>query len=189
MVSSLACRSSPTSSASMLNEHALDTEQPEEDHTMSTSAIAEARDYAISMHGSQMYGVHPYSHHLDAVAQALAPYGLEAQVVGYLHDVVEDTPATIGEVRFRFGDAVAACVALLTDEPGESRNERKAKTYAKLAEVTGPEELALVVKVADRLANVRACVADAKHDLLGVYRGEHEAFRAAAFRAGRCDDL
>ncbi|QOF80168.1 HD domain-containing protein [Variovorax sp. 38R] len=156
---------------------------------MNTSNLSAARAYALSMHGAQMYGTHPYSHHLDAVTRVLLPYGQEAQVIGYLHDVVEDTDATVDEVRLRFGDLVAACVALLTDEPGANRKERKSKTYAKLAKVTGAEELALVVKVADRLSNVRACVADANRDLWSVYRGEHEVFKAAAFRAGLCDEL
>lgn len=156
---------------------------------MEPSKLSAARTYALSMHGAQMYGPHPYSYHLDAVAATLAPYGLTAQVIGYLHDVVEDTGATIAEVSSRFGDEVAACVALLTDEPGANRKERKSKTYAKLAKVAGPEELALIVKVADRLSNVRACVADANRDLWNLYRSEHAVFKASAFRAGLCDEL
>lgn len=70
-----------------------------------------ARVYALEMHGDQMYGMHPYSHYLDAVATTLAPYGSEAQVIGYLHDVVEDTDATLADVAARFGDRVAACVS------------------------------------------------------------------------------
>lgn len=148
---------------------------------MNPSQLSAARAYALDMHGAQMYGAHPYAHLLDAVARVLLPYGQEAQVIGYLHDVVEDTDATVDEVRLRFGDLVAVCVALLTDEPGANRKERKSKTYAKLAKVTGAEELALVVKVADRLSNVRACVADAHRELWSVYRGEHEVFRALHF--------
>lgn len=136
-----------------------------------------------------MYGLRPYAYHLDAVAHLLAPFGEEAQVIGYLHDVVEDTPATIALVRSRFGATVAACVALLTDEAGANRKERKAKTYAKLAKVTGKEELALLVKTADRLANVRECVADANAELWRMYHGEHEIFRSSAYRAGLCDGL
>ncbi len=83
---------------------------------------------------------------------------------------------------------MAACVDLLTDQPGANRKERKAKTYAKLAEVTGPTELALLVKVADRLANVRACVEDRKVSLWELYRSEQAAFRQAAYRLGLCDD-
>ncbi|MDO3377186.1 HD domain-containing protein [Geoalkalibacter halelectricus] len=148
-----------------------------------------ARAFALAAHGNQRYGEHPYAVHLDAVAELLVPFGEDAVTVGFLHDVVEDAAITLDEVRAEFGDAVACCVALLTDEPGEDRKERKAKTYAKLAQV-GPElELALTVKAADRLANVRACIADGKADLLEVYRCEHSAFRGAAYRPGRCDRL
>ena len=103
--------------------------------------------------------------------------------------MVEDTAATVADVRSRFGDLVASCVALLTDAPGANRKERKARTYAALAEVKGDEELALLVKAADRLANVRACVADGQRALWYTYHGEHPTFRAAAFRAGQCDAL
>lgn len=156
---------------------------------MTSAAVAAARSYAVDMHGTQMYGDHPYAHHLDAVASILAPYGCEAQVIGYLHDVVEDTDATVADVQARFGDHVAACVALLSDEPGANRKERKSKTYAKLAQVTGPQELALVVKAADRLANVKACVADQNDRLWTLYRSEHAVFRASAFRADLCNEL
>ncbi len=156
---------------------------------MNSSELSAARTYALVMHGAQMYGMQPYSHHLDAVAATLAPYGVQAQIIGYLHDVVEDTGATVADVQSRFGGDVAACVSLLTDEPGESRKERKSKTYAKLAKVMGPEELALIVKTADRLSNVRACVADAHDDLFSLYRSEHAVFKASAFRAGLCDEL
>ncbi len=47
-----------------------------------------ARDFAIAAHGEQRYGDHPYVFHLDAVAALLAPYGVDAQTIGYLHDVV-----------------------------------------------------------------------------------------------------
>jgi (p)ppGpp synthase/HD superfamily hydrolase len=151
--------------------------------------LAAARAYALNKHGSQMYGKHPYSYHLDAVVATLAPYGPEAQIIGYLHDVVEDTDATVAEVGSRFGVEIAACVALLTDEPGANRKARKAKTYAKLAKATGRVELALVVKTADRLSNVRACVKDANRELWNVYHDEHAVFKVSAFRPGLCDDL
>lgn len=148
-----------------------------------------ARAFAVNAHGSQQYGERPYVYHLDAVASLLNPFGETAVVLGYLHDVVEDTPVTLEQVQAEFGELVASCVALLTDETGVNRRERKARTYAKLAEVSGVLEIALTVKVADRLANVKACVADGKTGLLNMYRSEHGAFRRAAFRVGNCDTL
>ena len=131
----------------------------------------------------------PYSFHLDAFVGLLSPYGSEAQIIGYLHDVVEDTAVTESDIRQHFGPRIAECVRLLTDAPGVSRAERKARTYARLATVVGPSELALVVKVADRLANVRACVIDDRSGLHEVYRREHPAFRQAAYREGLCEPL
>ncbi|HSC79311.1 MAG TPA: HD domain-containing protein [Chitinolyticbacter sp.] len=148
-----------------------------------------ARAFALHAHGDQKYGDRPYSFHLDMVAGNLAPYGEQAQVVGYLHDVVEDTSVTKEKIEDEFGSLVAECVGLLTDEPGANRKERKAKTYEKLSRVSGPAELALIVKVADRLANVKACVADGKRSQWEVYLSEQPTFKAAAYREGLCDPL
>lgn len=148
-----------------------------------------ARSFAIQAHAAQKYGEHPYVFHLDQVAAIAAPYGEDAVAIAYLHDTVEDTDVTLAEIERRFGPKVAACVDLLTDAPGPDRKTRKAKTYARMADVSGPNETALVVKAADRLANVRACVHDRKKSQWQVYQGEHAAFRAAAYRAGLCDPL
>jgi len=149
----------------------------------------EAREYAIRAHGTQMYGDHPYSIHLDAVATFAKPYGDIATTIAYLHDVVEDTYISEQDIRKKFGALVAECVSILSDSPGATRKERKAKTYKKMRSVSGDVELALTVKVCDRLANVLACKADGKTSLLNVYRAEHKTFRGSAFRAGRCDEL
>lgn len=151
--------------------------------------VADARAFAIAAHGDQAYGAYPYVHHLDAVAAILAPYGTTAQVIGYLHDTIEDTAVTRDEVEARFGAHVAECVAILTDEPGPNRKTRKQLTYAKMARVDAAHALALVAKVADRLANVRACIASGNTGLLAMYRDEHAMFRPAVFRAGLCDAL
>ncbi|WP_313951877.1 HD domain-containing protein [Accumulibacter sp.] len=151
--------------------------------------LDEARKFALAAHGKQRYGSRPYSVHLDAVVRLLYPYGIDAQVIGYLHDVVEDTEVSDDDIRNCFGQLVADCVALLTDSPGASRAERKAATYARLASVTGAVELALVVKAADRLANVRTCAFDDQRGLMQVYRSEHPTFRRAAYREGLCEPL
>jgi hypothetical protein len=148
-----------------------------------------ARAFAIAAHADQKYGGRPYSFHLDAVAELAAPYGEDAVVIAYLHDTAEDTPVTLAEIESKFGAKIAACVALLTDEPGANRKERKSKTYAKLAAVEGPNETALLVKAADRLANVRACVQDRKKDLWLLYQSEHAAFKSSAYRPGQCEPL
>ncbi len=151
--------------------------------------VTRARAFAIRAHGDQRYGTYSYSYHLDAVAEILEPFGQAAKVVGYLHDVVEDTSTPLNEIREQFGDLVARCVALVTDSPGSNRAERKLATNAKLLKVDGDERLALIVKAADRLANVRMSALSANDEKLNMYRNEHPAFRAAAYRMGLCDGL
>ncbi|MCA9707733.1 MAG: bifunctional (p)ppGpp synthetase/guanosine-3',5'-bis(diphosphate) 3'-pyrophosphohydrolase [Myxococcales bacterium] len=158
--------------------------------------VAEARAFAVRAHGDQRYGEHPYVLHLDEVHDVLREHGrpplpTTRLVVAYLHDVVEDTDVTLAQIETRFGAVVAGCVDLLTDAPGRNRKERKAATYARLGGVAVADPLhhALVVKAADRLANVRRCVLDRNDRLLHVYRGEHPTFRTAAFRDGLADRM
>jgi (p)ppGpp synthase/HD superfamily hydrolase len=153
------------------------------------SQVQRARAFAMRAHAEQRYGDQPYSVHLDAVAELLEPYGPLAQTIGYLHDVVEDTSVPLEEIKREFGDHVARCVELVTDAPGAGRAERKAATNAKLAAVTGEEQVALIVKAADRLANVRASALDGNDARLAMYRAEHPAFREAVYRPQLCDPL
>jgi (p)ppGpp synthase/HD superfamily hydrolase len=136
-----------------------------------------------------MYGFKPYVAHLDAVAEIVSPFGEAARIVAYLHDVVEDTPVQIEQVTEAFGALTAECFRLLTDEPGATRKERKARTYAKLAAISGPTERALIVKAADRLANVRACVDDGMQRMWEMYKAEHPVFRSSAYRKGLCEPI
>jgi (p)ppGpp synthase/HD superfamily hydrolase len=146
-----------------------------------------AREYAIKHHADQMYGIHPYIVHLDAVADLVRVYGDIAVVIAYLHDIVEDTGVTVADIKYEFGCFVSECVAILTDESGADRNERKSKAYQKMSQVTGEHELALIVKVADRLANVTACINDGDEDRLNMYRSEQEVFERSVYRDGLCD--
>lgn len=135
-----------------------------------------------------MYGRHPYAHHLDAVAELARPYGDDAEAVAYLHDVKEDVAGmTLAHLREPFGEEATEAVDLLSDPPGATRKDRKAKAYARLASTSN--RLALIVKPCDRLANMRACIADGNERLLEVYRSEHAAFRDAAYRPGLCDEI
>lgn len=151
--------------------------------------IEKAKEFAIKWHGDQKYGDQPYLFHLNQVASLLRSYGETAQVIAYLHDVVEDTGASLDELQREFGQLVASCVSILTDEPGATRQERKAKTYQKMAQVQGELELALIVKAADRLANMKSCIENNHQRLLDTYRREYPAFHAGAYRPRMCDDI
>lgn len=143
-----------------------------------------ARDFAIFAHGNQRYGEKPYVVHLDCVADLLAPYGETAQIIGYLHDVLEDTKITAEQLRTQFGSFIAECVKILSDEPGENRKERKNRTYKKMSLVSTEYELALLVKAADRLANMKASIDSNSQHHLNIYKQEHPEFKAAVFREG-----
>ncbi|CAK8718709.1 MAG: bifunctional (p)ppGpp synthetase/guanosine-3',5'-bis(diphosphate) 3'-pyrophosphohydrolase [Candidatus Electrothrix sp. AX5] len=151
--------------------------------------ITKAREFACKYHGEQKYGEYPYVVHLDAVAEIVQQYGETAVVIAYLHDVVEDTEISFRDVKKEFGSFVADCVAVLTDESGKDRKERKEKTYSKMALICGKTEIALLVKAADRLANMRACLANKKERLLKIYKAEYPVFKEAVCRPGRCEEI
>lgn len=153
--------------------------------------VERARQFAIDAHGDQQYGEKPYIYHLERVVAHLRAFGDEAVAAGYLHDVIEDTVVDIDTVRDEFGETVARSVNLVTDEDGANRKERKTKTYAKMAAVKpgSPEELGLIVKAADRLANFEECILNNDVSLLRMYEKEHEQFRAAVYRKNLCDDI
>jgi len=151
--------------------------------------LEKARQFAIDNHGSQRYGSKPYAFHLDWVVLLLESYGEEAQVIGYLHDVVEDTDVTVEQVEQLFNDKIAQAVSILTDQPGATRKERKDKTYHRMAQVTGELEIALIVKTADRLANVLATLENKRLDKFNMYKNEHVQFKSAVYRPGLCEDL
>ncbi|WP_150138875.1 HD domain-containing protein [Candidatus Enterovibrio escicola] len=151
--------------------------------------IEKARKFALQAHEGQRYGSKPYSVHLEAVSKLTVPYGENAQIIAYLHDVVEDTSVTLDDVAHRFGQHISDCVAIVTDEPGSDRAERKIKTNLKMSQVEPVLYEALIVKTADRFANMRACVLGKRDDLLAIYLSEYSDFKQGAFRQGLCDEL
>lgn len=133
-----------------------------------------AREYAVKAHREQQYGTRPYHFHLDAVVEVLRRFGhcdRETVAAGYLHDVLEDTDATRDALAREFGDGVAAVVDACTDGDGANRKERKERPYRLIPRTPG----ALLVKLADRIANVEASVAS-NWSLLKMYRKEHREF-------------
>lgn len=94
----------------------------------------------------------------------------EFVIAGILHDVVEDTPVTVAEVRQIFGEKVARLVVKASEQDklddAEKRKkdketpwrERKEKTIAHLNDEPDPDYL--LVSAADKLDNIRAIRAD-----------------------------
>lgn len=140
-------------------------------------------------HKFQRYGCFPFYAHVADVARIVSPYGDEAIIVALLHDIVEDTSITIDEIKEEFGDFISRCVEFVTDPDGENRKVRKAKAYEIYKSIPEYYNIALIVKVADRLSNVRACIKNNCNDLLSMYCKEHENFRKSAYRKDLCDEL
>lgn len=150
--------------------------------------INAAREFAVRAHAGHLYGLEPYVVHLDAVASILAGFGRDAVIIGYLHDVIEDAGVKKEEICAAFGEFVSECVLILSDEKG-SRKERKERANKKLSMVGEEYHLALIVKAADRLANVSACVNGRDTKKLSMYAREQTEFKRAVFRAGLCDEI
>jgi (p)ppGpp synthase/HD superfamily hydrolase len=111
----------------------------------------------------------PYFEHVVGVAMILDRLGFEEDVIedvivaALLHDVVEDTEATLDDVRENFGDSVASLVAhcseVKLDPAGQKRpwEDRKRDHLAALAEA--PTEARAIV-LADKLHNLVSMVCD-----------------------------
>ena len=131
--------------------------------------------FAEGAHGNQMYGKYPYKYHLKQVVEIAEGLGLNEsqQAACALHDVIEDTAIGYKELLLEFGYEVADAVYRVSDELGRTREERKAKTYPKIAE----SENALLVKLCDRIANINASKGDVRN--LARYQYEDIKFREA----------
>lgn len=165
--------------------------------------ISQARDFAVLAHGEQRYGESPYVVHLDAVAKIVADNetdpdcydAIQRAIIALLHDGVEDTDITVEMLERAFGAHVARQVDLVSDKPGPNRKTRKAASIDVLNHLGPSDYDALIVKAADRLANVRSAVAGRDSPkspagrLLKMYSNEHETFWEAARRIGLVDPI
>ncbi len=123
--------------------------------------VARAAWYAQHAHTGQTRDNQPdgtpYASHVEGVAAILREHGVTDAVVlaaAYLHDVVEKTAVTSHQVRWAFGPAVAALVAELT-LPHDAAMTGDQKHAALMAEATRLSDAARLIKLADRLDNVR----------------------------------
>ena len=93
--------------------------------------------------------------HAQAVADILRDAGHDqrAQVVGLLHDVVEDTPRSIQDVRDGFGETIAAMVQALTEDDS-IRNYAQRKAALR-AQVIGAGTTVMDIALADKIASLQ----------------------------------
>lgn len=121
--------------------------------------LADATAFCILAHAGQTRKnktKEPYSFHPLRVMMWLRRYGVRDQDVlaaALLHDVVEDTPHTLEEIRRKFGKRVASIVAEVTTDKGLTKLEQKQAQVEKAASLS-PE--AAAVKIADRVDNLES---------------------------------
>jgi guanosine-3',5'-bis(diphosphate) 3'-pyrophosphohydrolase len=130
--------------------------------------------------------------HARAVADVLLKAGSDerTQVIGLLHDVVEDTPRTLDDIRDEFGDAVATMVGALTEDAAiRHYAQRKRALRGSIAAAGSP---AVDVAIADKVATLRHArltaspVTDRK---LRHYRATLQLALAAGLATGLCRQL
>jgi (p)ppGpp synthase/HD superfamily hydrolase len=93
--------------------------------------------------------------HAQAVADILRDAGHDqrVQLVGLLHDVVEDTPRTIQDVRDGFGETIAAMVQALTED--DSLHDYAQRKQALRAQVIGAGTTVMDIALADKIATLQ----------------------------------
>ncbi|MCR4661505.1 MAG: bifunctional (p)ppGpp synthetase/guanosine-3',5'-bis(diphosphate) 3'-pyrophosphohydrolase [Clostridia bacterium] len=128
--------------------------------------IKTAFDFASNAHAGQFRKTgEPYITHPIAVATILVDLGLDVDTIiaGLLHDVVEDTKYTIDDVKQKFGNAIAEMVEGVTKlsnlpieiDPAARMKIEQAETIRKLFFAMAKDIRVIMVKLADRLHNMR----------------------------------
>ena len=123
--------------------------------------IMRAYEYAVKMHGNQVrHSGEPYIIHPINVAYILADIGLDEATIcaALLHDVVEDTQATNQDIVKEFGEEIAQMVAGVTKLNNisfSSAEEQQVEDYRKMFLAMGKDIRVILIKLADRLHNMR----------------------------------
>lgn len=130
---------------------------PDED----PAPIAQAFTWAHDAHDGQMRkSGEPYIQHPVEVATIVAEQGLDAVAIAaaIMHDAVEDTDVGLGEIEASFGADVAAIIDGCTKVDRlefHSKEQQQAATVRKLLVAVAKDIRVLIIKLADRLHNMR----------------------------------
>ena len=128
---------------------------------LNPETLSKAYDFALRAHKTQKReeGV-PYIIHPVAVADILTDLKLDSATIatGLLHDTIEDTHATYNTIKEEFGQEVADLVDGVTKISAfenQAVDNSKAENFRKLIIATSKDIRVLLVKIADRLHNMR----------------------------------
>lgn len=122
--------------------------------------VSEAAELAAQRHNGMARkgrGNEPYINHLAEVANLLATAtdGADAELVaaGWLHDTIEDTDTTRGELARTFSERVASLVVECTDDMSLPKAERRQK---QIEDASHKSSGAKLIKIADKISNIGA---------------------------------
>lgn len=137
----------------------------------STDMVKRAMQMASYAHRHQKYGERPYVTHLADVVARVKTITQDPEIIAaaWLHDIIEDTQVTYGDIEREFGENVAKMVWAVTGV-GHNRAAKMANAIEKIAQTPGAE----LVKSADRLSNASASKEEKKHKLYQRYKDEHK---------------
>jgi len=169
----------------IVGEHAHDAVVP-----IDRGRVEEAFVFSCEHHADQRrksgedFIVHPVG-----VAKICAGMRLDTETLcaALLHDTVEDTSASLEEVRERFGEEIASLVDGVTKLTGitfQSRDEAQAENYRKMMVAMASDVRVILIKLADRLHNMRTIDALAKHKQIDKAKETLEIYAPIAHRLG-----
>src|SRR5262245_1938449 len=152
--------------------------------------LSRAFRFAAAAHeGQQRRSGEDFVHHPYGVALILASLHLDEETIAaaLLHDVVEDTETTLDEVRDEFGDEIAKLVdgvTKLTRVQFQSREQAEAENYRKMVVAMAEDVRVILIKLADRLHNMRAIEYLGKQKQVQKAKETLEVYAPLAHRLG-----
>lgn len=160
------------------------------DPTVDEALLNRAYVYAMRMHGAQLRASgDPYFAHPIEVAGILTDYKLDsaAIVTALLHDTIEDTPATREEIASLFGEEIAQLVegvTKLTRLELKSEYTKQSENLRKFILAISKDVRVLLVKLADRLHNMRTLQYVPEHKRERISRETLEVYAPLARQIG-----
>jgi len=154
------------------------------------AVLTHAFEFACDHHADQRrQSGDEFITHPVGVAQICAGMRLDTETLAaaLLHDTVEDTSASLEEIRTEFGEEVAQLVDGVTKLTGmtfESRDERQAENYRKMMVAMASDVRVILIKLADRLHNMRTLGALPKQKQTAKARETIEIYAPLAHRLG-----
>ena len=154
----------------MLNSDELINKVKSYNKFLNPETLSKAYDFAVRVHKDQKrQSGDPYVIHPVAVANILTELKLDSATIatGLLHDTIEDTYATYKTIEEQFGKEVADLVDGVTKISvfeNQAISNSKAENFRKLILATSKDIRVLLVKLADRLHNMRTLKAIDKEE-------------------------